>query len=144
MENASNLFIAIGKPRLTLVFMVAQVAVLAGAGLPLTLLYGALGTCAAVGLAFAVGMALIYRDIVRELGINMLRELALPLLVTLLTLAGALLLNRLTGLNEAPLLLRVMLKAGYAFVAFYGLMLLLQPRALLERVRLIWQAARGR
>jgi O-antigen/teichoic acid export membrane protein len=141
-ENASNLFVAIGRPRLPLVFMLAQVATLAVAGLPLTLLWGALGTCAAVALAYAVGMALIQRDIQREVGLDMARALGLPLLVTLLTAAGYLALVALLPLAEWPLLLRLLVKVGYAFGAFYGLLLLLQPRATRERVTYIWRLAR--
>jgi O-antigen/teichoic acid export membrane protein len=141
-ENASNLFVAIGRPRLPLMFMLAQVATLVLAGLPFTLLWGALGTCAAVALAYAVGMALIQRDIRREVGLDMARTLALPLLVTLLAGGGYLALAALLPLAEWPLLLRLSFKVGYAFGAFALLTLLLQPRATLERVAYIWRLAR--
>jgi O-antigen/teichoic acid export membrane protein len=141
-ENASNLFVAIGRPRLPLVFMLAQVATLALAGLPLTLWGGALGTCAAVALAFAVGLALIQRDIQREVGLDMARTLALPLLTALLAAAGYLALAALLPLADWPLLLRLSFKVGYAFGAFALLTLLLQPRATLERVAYIWRLAR--
>jgi O-antigen/teichoic acid export membrane protein len=141
-ENASNLFVAIGRPRLPLIFMLAQVATLALAGLPFTLLWGALGTCAAVALAFAVGMALIQRDIRREVGLDMARTLALPLLVTLLAGGGYLALAALLPLAEWPLLLRLSFKVGYGFGSFALLTLLLQPRATLERVAYIWRLAR--
>ncbi len=141
-ENASNLFVAIGKPRLPLIFMTVQVAVLAIAGLPLTLWFGALGTTGAVGLAFAIGMLLIYRDILREVQINMVRELAVPFLVTLLTLGGYLLLTRIPALAELAVWWRVGWKLGYTFVAFYVLLFALQPHAMRERIRLIWAAAR--
>lgn len=77
-DCAVTFFIAIGKPKLTMVFVVVQVLVLASAGLPLTLLWGALGTCVGVGLAFVVGMVLIYISISREVSINLAVELGIP------------------------------------------------------------------
>ncbi len=141
-ENASNLFVAIGKPRLPLIFMLVQVAVLASAGVPLTLWFGALGTTAAVGLAFSVGMLLIYRDVLREVQINIGRELAIPLLVTGITIGGYLLLAQIPQLAALAVPWQVIWKVGYTFCGFYLLLVLVQPRAMIERVRLIWQAAR--
>jgi hypothetical protein len=48
----------------------------------------------------------------------------------------------LLPLDEWSLLLRLFGKVGYAFGAFYGLLLLLQPRATLERIAYIWRLAR--
>jgi PST family polysaccharide transporter len=143
-ENASQLFVAIGKPRLSLLLMGTQVAVLALAGLPLTLFHGELGTIGAVALAFATGLVLIYHYTRREVSIHLGHTLLVPLLSAGLTLAGYVVLSRLSGLNDLPLLLRVVIKSGYAFVASYGLLFLLQPRSTTARLQFLWRLARGR
>jgi PST family polysaccharide transporter len=143
-ENASQLFVAIGKPRLSLSLMGAQVAVLALIGLPLTLWQGALGTVGAVALAFAVGLVLIYHYTRREVAIHLGHTLLVPLLIASLTLAGYLALSRLSGLNDLPLLLRLTIKGSYAFGASYGLLFLLQPRSTRTRLLFLWRLATGR
>ncbi|MCS7283191.1 MAG: oligosaccharide flippase family protein, partial [Anaerolineae bacterium] len=55
LENAGVLLNATGKPARAATLLWAQVGILGLAGLPLTLRWGALGTCAAVGLALGVG-----------------------------------------------------------------------------------------
>jgi len=134
LMNANQLFIAIGKPGLTMRYNVVQLAVLAVAGLPFTLMWGALGTCFAVGLTLAVGIVLNYRRVRLETGINLGRLLATPGLVALVILAGYWVLNRYTGLTELPLATRVVLKGVYAGAAFVVLSLLVQPRTTRARL----------
>jgi O-antigen/teichoic acid export membrane protein len=143
-ENATQLFVAIGKPRLSAVLMWAQVITLAVCGLPLTLLWGALGTCVAVAIAFAVGLFLIHHHISSEIDVNIGRALAVPLLISMMTLMGYLGLNYLTSLNELPLLARFLLKSSYATITFFGLMFLLQPSSTLGQVLYIWKLATRR
>jgi PST family polysaccharide transporter len=143
-ENASQLFVAIGKPRLSLSLMGTQVAVLALAGLPLTLFQGELGTIGAVALAFATGLVLIYHYTRREVAIHLGHMLLVPLLSAGLTLAGYVALSRFSGLNDLPLLLRVVIKSGYAFAASYGLLFLLQPHTTMARLQFLWRLATGR
>lgn len=133
-EHASKLFLAMGKPRLSLWIMGTQALTLLVAGLPFTLFWGALGTCAAAALAFAVGLGLIYRNIRREVALDLGRALAPPLGISLLVLLGYVALNRLTGLNDWPLLVRIGAKGMYGVGAFAGLLLLFQPRTTYEQV----------
>jgi len=140
-ENAGALFVAIGKPRLTTVFTVIQVLVLATSGLPLTIAWGALGTCIAVGLAFAVGMALIYRNVKREMPIQLGPVLGPPALISALILLGYLALNRLTGLNALPLLSRAAIKSLYAVAMFFALTFITAPKTTRQRLEYIWRLA---
>ncbi len=142
-ENAGSLFIAIGKPRLTTRFTIIQALVLAIAGLPLTMVWGALGTCAAVGMAFVTGLVLTYRQLAREIPIRILQTIGLPALIAALVVLGYWILNPLVGLNDYPLVVRVAAKAGYALVAFFGMMVITQPRRTIERAAYIWRLARG-
>ncbi len=141
-ENAGSLFIAIGKPVLTTRFTFIQALILAVAGLPLTILWGALGTCVAVGMAFVAGLVLTYRQLAREIPVRVLETLGWPAAIAALVALGYWVLNPLVGLNDFPLIVRVAVKSAYAFAGFFGLMVLLQPRATMERVTYIWRLAR--
>ncbi len=139
LMNANQFFIAIGKPTLTVRYNVVQLVVLAGAGLPLTLRWGAIGTAVAVGLMLAVGIGLNYRRIWTEVGINLGRVLAVPVLIGLLVLVGYLALNRYTGLTALPLAARVILTSFYAVGAFGVLTLVVQPVETYTRLRYVWR-----
>ncbi len=142
-ENAGSLFIAIGKPALTTRFTVIQALVLAGAGLPLTILWGALGTCVAVGMAFVTGLVLTYRQLAREIPIRVVQTLGWPVAIAAGVVLGYWVLNPVVGLNDFPLVVRVAAKSAYAVAGFFGLMVLLQPRATMERLSYIWRLARS-
>ena len=56
MENASSLFTAVGRPKLVTTTAFIELSILVVAVLPATLAWGAIGTCAGVGLAFGTGL----------------------------------------------------------------------------------------
>jgi lipopolysaccharide exporter len=141
-DNSGTLFIAIGKPRLSTIFTVVQAATLAITGVPLTLAFGAIGTCAAVGLAAAMGILLVYRNVTREIRIDLRAMLGPPLLAAALTLGGYLALSRLVDLNALPIAWRTAAKAAYTIVAFLTLSFAMQPRTMRERWQYIWQLTR--
>ena len=99
-ENAGTLFVAVGKPHLTLRLTLMQAAVLAAAGLPLTLVFGAGGTVAAVALAFLVGVILSYREVNSQLSLDLVGSFGGPLLAAALTIAGYVVLNQLLGFDR--------------------------------------------
>ena len=142
MLNANTFFIAVGKPNLTVRYNLVQLAVLALAGYPLTVRWGALGTALAVGLMLSVGVALSYRRMAQEIGANLLRFLAGPALAGGILLAGYWWLNRNTGLTELPLAVRVAVKGLYAVGGFGALTFLLQPRQSRERLGYVLRLAR--
>lgn len=141
-DNSGALFIAVGKPRLTTTFTVVQAATLAIAGVPLTLAFGAIGTCAAVGLAATVGLLLAYRNVTREIHVDLRAVLGPSLLAAALTMAGYLALNRLVDLNALPIAWRTAAKAAYTFAAFLTLSFAVQPRTTRERWQYVWQLMR--
>lgn len=143
-ENAGSLFIAIGKPLLTTRFTSIQALVLAGAGLPLTIVWGALGTCVAVGMAFVTGLVLTYRQLAREIPVRVLQTLGWPAAIAALVVLGYWVLNPLVGLNDFPLVVRVAVKGVYAVVGFFGLLFVVQPRDTLERVGHVVRLARAK
>ncbi len=139
LENAGVLLNAMGKPVRAATLLWAQVGVLGLAGLPLTLRWGALGTCGAVGLALLLGMVLAYRYVRRELTVNLGAAFGFPVLVgaaVMLVYVAAL---RVVPLENLGLLLRLLVKAAWAFLAFYALTFALRPRETGERVRYVWE-----
>ncbi len=143
-ENAGALFVALGKPHLTLRFTVIQAVVLVSIGLPLTLAWGAPGTCVAVGLAALTGLALIYRSMRAEISLRLWPVLGAPVIVAGLIVLGYLALSRLTGLNALGLWERAILKVVYTVTVFFGLTFLAQPGLTRERVQYVWRLARQR
>ncbi len=141
-DNVTTLFMAIGKPRLNLVFMGVQIGVLIAAGWPLTLLWGAVGTCTAVGLAFAVGLVGAYSVLRRNLGVPIETSLLIPVLVSFLVVAGYMLVNRLTDINALSVPVRVGVKSLWVIVVYLGLNFLLQPRLMRGRVEYVGKLAR--
>lgn len=137
-ENAGALFNAIGKPQLTTRLIFIQVLVLLATGIPLTLRWGAIGTCVAVGAAFLWGIVLMYRHAIRELQINLLSEVGIPVMIGLLTVLGYILLNRAIEVSLVALPVRLVLKAVYAVAVYYLLTFLLRPRVTRERMQYVW------
>lgn len=142
-ENAGTLFVAIGQPRLTLNYSVVQVIVLAALGWPLTAAYGVIGMCLAVAAASVTGVVLSYVSIGRVLPIRVETATIAPVAAFVLTLAGYVLLNQVTGLTDLPLVARVVVKALYAGGLFFVLAFVLQPRGFLERASYVLRLTRS-
>ena len=137
-ENAGTLFAAIGKPRLTTAFSLAQALILVLAGWPLTLRFGAMGTCVAAALAFVSGILIMQRTLIRESMVGLFSVLAVPGGVSALTLIGYMVLNRTLPIAAQALWVRVVGKGVYAVCAYFVLTLALQPRVTKERIGYIW------
>ncbi len=133
-ENALTLFTALGRPLDAAGYSLAQAAVLAVTGIPLTLLWSAEGTCVAVALTFLTGVIVMYRDLIKRVQIDVMESLVKPLTVTAVTIACYVVLNRSLELNQVDLALRVLLKAALAGGVFAGLTLLIQPVATRQRL----------
>ena len=72
---------------------------------------------------------------VRQTAALSLRDaFAVPALAAVLAMAAYLLLVRRVDLNVLPLVVQVAVKASFAAVAFFAVMLALQPRRLMERL----------
>lgn len=148
LENAGVLLNAIGKPARAAVLTWAQVGVVGIAGVPLTLQWGALGTCAAVGLALLVGSVVAFEYVRRE-AFNPLKVLGPLLSVGILILLGYwlglqfLLPDDMSGNIPAERPLRLVAKGAYVFVAFFVLAFALDPQGMSERARYIWRLWRA-
>jgi lipopolysaccharide exporter len=143
LDNAGSLFIAVGQPQRTTVVVAIQAVALMIIATPLTLAYGAVGTCVGVGIAFVVGLVLSYRYVRQTVALSLRDAFAVPAVAAVLAMAAYLLLVRGVDLNVLPLAVRVVVKAGFAAVAFFVVMLALQPRRLLERSSYVWRLLRA-
>ena len=144
MDNFGSLFTALGRPRLTAVTVGLEAAILIVSGFPLTLLWGAVGTCAAVGLAFGVGLIVRLAYIRRLVQLPLWDAIMAPTVAACLTLIGYTLLEQSVGFGDWPLVTRVVVKGVYAVGAFAALILLMQPEGTAERVRYTWRLALSR
>ncbi|WP_376793150.1 oligosaccharide flippase family protein [Thermoflexus sp.] len=142
LEHAGVVLNAMGRPGRAAALLWAQVGVLGVAGLPLTMRWGALGACGAVGLALiaGIGLACVYTR--RELSVSANAGLGMPLLAGGATILGYIIVLRFIPLENLGLFTRLVVKAIYAFSAFYVLAFAMQPRAVQERVRYVWRLAR--
>jgi O-antigen/teichoic acid export membrane protein len=144
LDNAGLLFVAVNKPARKTIVSAIQAGTLMIAATPLTLGYGAVGTCVGVGIAFVAGLALTYRYVRATVDLALLDALAVPVVAAVLSMAAYLLLTRTVDLNVLPLAVRVLAKAGFAAAAFFAVMLALQPRRLVERSGYVWRLLRAR
>jgi len=143
-ENAGSVLVAIGKPRLNTMVILGQVVILAVGGLPLTLVWGAVGTCIAVGIAFTVGIVLMYRPLIRGLAVDVASIFGIPAAIGVVVLLGYAMLSYTTALNDLSLVLRLAIKVAYTLSVFYGLVAVLQPRMVATRVSYFWGTLQGR
>ncbi len=142
LENAGVLLSAMGRPARAATLLWSQVGVLGVAGIPLTMRWGVLGTCAAVGLALLMGILLAHRYIRQEVTVNPGSVLGVPLLAGTLTLAGYAVASRFIPLEDLPLLAGLLVKISWAFLTFYSLTVALRPQEIGERARYVWRLMR--
>lgn len=138
-EIVASLFIAIGKPLRTSWVWTLQLFALILAGTPLTLLYGAVGTCIGVGIAQGLGLLIAYRQLSRMIDLRLRELLATPTLAVAIALMGYLTMTWNTDLNSVALAVRVIFKAGFITALFLAIILILQPKTSLERFHYVWR-----
>ena len=143
-ENAGTLLIAIGKPKLSTRFTVIQVLILGITGVPLTLAFGVIGTCAAVSIAIITGITLVYRYLSHEIELNLWPVVGIPIMICAAILIGYAIIDQTTLISSLPIILRLIVKITYAGIAFYGLNYLIQPATTRERLSYIWHMATGK
>jgi len=139
VENAGSLFTSTGRPGWTTRFVIVQLAVLALSGIFLTLAFGTIGTCVAVGLSYAAAVATIYCHVRTLVAIDLKTNVGVPAMAAVLTLAGYFAFNRVIPLSELALAARIGIKMLYSTGMFLALLVVLQPRLTRERVRYVWQ-----
>lgn len=137
-DHSASFLVAMGDTRANTAIALVRLAIIVGLGAPLTMGWGALGTCVAVGMGSTVAAALITHRMTRHVDVAWFQRLAVPALVACVTIAGAVLLNRTAPINTLAIAARVGIKAAYAVGAFFALTCLAQPRASRERFMYVW------
>lgn len=140
LEDANQLFIAVGHPRRTTTVTFGQAVALVVAATPLTLLYGAQGTAEGVGIAFVIGLILTYYFVRRTVpDLSLSQAFIVPAIATALALVAYLALAATVDLGVLPLAVRVVCKSAFAALVFFGVTILLRPKLTVERATYVWR-----
>jgi lipopolysaccharide exporter len=142
-ENVWAILVGLGLPRRVVELSLFQLVVLVIAGVLLTWLFLAVGTATAVILMLLCGLALAYLRIKPKLAIDLRSAFSGPLAALVLTVAGYLILVRVTG-NDLPLWAAAAWKIGWGLAGFGLSALLVQPKQFIERLVYIWSLWRRR
>jgi O-antigen/teichoic acid export membrane protein len=126
-EVANSLFTAAGRPRRTATVAWSQALTLVAAATPLTLLWGAVGTCVGVGTSFAVGLAFAHRYMRETVSLSLVSVLAVPAAAALASFAAC------------ALLTRVALGGGLAIGVFLAVMLAVERQRFVAAAGQIWR-----
>ena len=143
LDDTGAFFNAIGRPKRITFVLVFQAITLVVFATPLTLAFNATGTAIGVGIAFLVGVALTYYFVSRTISVDLIHLFLPPTIAAVGSLASYFVFASLVDLNPLPLLLRVVVKGGFTASIFYAIVLLLERRALAERVKYIWRLLRN-
>jgi PST family polysaccharide transporter len=141
-DNAFALFIGVGQPRQAIWLGALQLATILGLGWLLGGWFGPLGVGASVIVAYLVALIVAQRMTAGLLQLDLMNLIGKPVLAAAIVVGLYWALARLLPLNDWPLLLRVLVKAGYAAGGYYVASFLLQPRATSERLRYVWRLLR--
>jgi lipopolysaccharide exporter len=142
--DASLLFTAVGRPHLSVILTATQAVVLATAGIPLTMRFGAVGTCVTVGIMCLVGLGVAYHFRMGIVDLQIWRLVGLPTLSAVLALGGYLWVEHLVDLNALPLIARVLGKLVFVSSAYLAIMFVAQPREMVQRALYVWQLMRAK
>ncbi|MBN1451615.1 MAG: oligosaccharide flippase family protein [Anaerolineales bacterium] len=143
LENMSTLFTAIGKPKVILWTSIIQVGIMAVVGLPLTLTWGALGTCIAAVLAVTGKIMVIFWAMRRQLGFRSYSTLLVPVAASGLTLICYQILQNWIEFDQFALLLRVVAKSLVSVTLYTLFAFGLHPKTLKDRVGYIGVLLKG-
>lgn len=137
LDDTGALFVATGRPKFVTTVLATQAITLILIATPLTLQFQAIGTAIGVAIAFIVGIALTYRLVTKMISLNLLRVFAPATIGAFVALALYFLLASQIDLNILPLLIRVIVKGALAAGFFGATVLLIERRALFDRVNYI-------
>ena len=143
-ENGGVFFIATGKPGSTAKCTILQTVVLIACGIPFTLLWGAIGACAAVGVSFITGTVYLYWRMARQTSINLVSLLGGPALAGLLTMLCYLIIVRTVPLSGTSALLLMALKGLGVVGIFIAFTLILQPSVTRRRFQQVIRLLLGK
>jgi O-antigen/teichoic acid export membrane protein len=136
LDDTGALFVATGRPHRVTQLLLSQAVTLVAIALPLTIMFGAMGTAIGVGFTFVVGIIIAYRFVGEYVTLKW-RSVFGPPLTGLIT---ALVINAVIGLtfnmDSVPLIMRIVVRSSIA-VATFGTILLILQRQSLNRLRYI-------
>jgi O-antigen/teichoic acid export membrane protein len=143
LDDTGALFVATGRPKRVAIVLVVQAVTLVVTATPLTLIFGGIGTAVGVGIAFVVGIALTYRFVSHLIPVDLPRIFLPPVVAGTLSVVSYFAFASVIDLNALPIFIRVIVKGGVAAGVFFAIVLLLERRALFERVGYILRLLRS-
>jgi len=133
-NGAGAYFTATGKPGKMITWNTVQVGVLVAAGLPFTVMWGAIGTCIAVILANTTGTVLVCRSLSREASLKLGSILLVPALACIPALVFFCSAEHYGYMATLPVFLRILIKSAATVTSFYFFVVLVRPKETKERV----------
>jgi PST family polysaccharide transporter len=140
-EDLAALLGAIGRPRLAAVASWSGALTLLGLGAPLTVAAGGVGAAVAVGLAYLVATLVAYRCVRGVVALPVVEVVGPVALAFLVGGVVAVVVAAVVG--DLVLPVRLALEAGLPLLAFGAVLLLLERRRLIDRVRDALRLARS-
>ncbi len=138
-ENTGAIVSAVGKPRLTTRVTIIWAIAVTVIGLPMTLIWGTLGTSIAVGIAALFGLILLLKAMIDVVPVDPRPTLATTTVLAVGALALYYVLEMVIGSFNLQLLLQVVVKMGGIVLLYYGLAVLVRPHDTLARLRYVWR-----
>ena len=139
LDLMGSLFVAVGRPKRATAVSGVQALTLAIVATPLTLAWGAVGTCVGVGVAFGAGLVAAYRYLRRTVEVSLYSVLAAPAAAAAIALGTYWLVGQSGAIAALPLVARVLAKGGLVVGTFVAAMLACEGRTTLQRSRYIWR-----
>lgn len=143
LTNMATLYTAVGHPRRTTITTAVQAAVYVAVATPLTLRYGATGTCVSLAFSNTAGLAMALWFVRKTVHVSLRDTLGAPVVAGVVTTLAYLALTRGVDLNVLPLAVRVLVKCGFVASLFLGVVYALQPTAMRRRLAQVWRLSRG-
>jgi PST family polysaccharide transporter len=139
LDNAGSLLVSTGHPQRATVGAGVYTAALIIAATPLTLTHGAIGTCVGVGVAFVIALLVSWHNVRRCVTVSLRDIFAAPVAAAAVSLASFLLISRGVRLEALSYAVRAITEGGFVVLAFYAVLLAVQPRQTLERAAYVWR-----
>ena len=126
LDDTGALLTATGRPQRVTQLLAVEAITLVVVALPLTLMFGAVGTAVGVGIAFFVGALLAYHFVAEVVALDWQAAFAPPAIALVSALGLYLLMSRAVDLNVIPLLARILVKSSFVAGIFVAALVLLQ------------------
>lgn len=143
LDNAGSLLVATGHPKRGTFISIIHAVLLVAIATPLTLAYETIGTCVGVGIAFVIALILAGWQVRRTVPLRILEIWFAPVTAAIIAgLAFAIFENSMS-LSVLPLIVRLVVNAGFVGLVFFAVLFAIRPRQLVERSQYVWQLVRA-